>query len=228
MADARAPRIDPTWHARLQDEFTAPYMAELRAFLVEEKREAEVFPPGPEIFAAFDLTPFPAVRVVVLGQDPYPTPGHAHGLSFSVRRGVGLPGSLQNIFKELQADLGVPRPSHGELTHWARQGVLLLNAVLTVRARTPFAHAGRGWERFTDRAIEALATEREGLVFLLWGKAAQDKAARIDRSRHLVLTAVHPSPRSADRGFFGCRHFSKTNAWLEARGQAPIEWALPD
>jgi len=219
--------LEATWLDALQGEFEQDYMKELRAFLAEEKRTATVFPPGDEIFAAFDLAPLPQVRVVVLGQDPYFHPGQAHGLCFSVRRGVTPPPSLKNIYKELQEDLGIPPAAHGELTAWARQGVLLLNSVLTVRSGQAFSHQGHGWERFTDRAIQVLAERREGLVFLLWGRPAQQKAARIDRARHLVLTAAHPSPLSAHNGFFGCRHFSKANAWLEQRGEAPIEWRLP-
>lgn len=199
-------------------------MAELRRFLTEERRVATILPPMPQIFAAFDRTPLPAVKVVILGQDPYMRPGQAHGLSFSVPRGVRVPPSLQNIYKELGADLGLPRPDHGDLTRWADQGVLLLNALLTVREGEPFSHAGHGWERFTDAAIAALDQRREGLVFLLWGRPAQQKAAHIDARRHLVLKAAHPSPMAADRGFFGCRHFSKANAYLEARGVAPVDW----
>lgn len=219
--------MEASWLEALQGEFEQDYMKELRAFLAEEKRTATVFPPGDEIFAAFDLAPLPQVRVVVLGQDPYFHPGQAHGLCFSVRRGVTPPPSLKNIYKELQEDLGIPPAAHGELTAWARQGVLLLNSVLTVRSGQAFSHQGHGWERFTDRAIQVLAERREGLVFLLWGRPAQQKAARIDRARHLVLTAAHPSPLSAHNGFFGCRHFSKANAWFEQRGEPPIEWRLP-
>jgi uracil-DNA glycosylase len=211
----------------LGDEFERPYMHDLRAFLVDEKQRHRVFPPGPEIFAAFDLTPFDRVRVVVLGQDPYHGAGQAHGLAFSVRRGVRPPPSLENIFQELRTDLGVTRPAHGDLSAWARQGVLLLNTVLTVRENTAFSHRDHGWETFTDRVIDTLATRRDGLVFLLWGAPAGKKAARIDRNRHLVLTAPHPSPLSASRGFFGSRPFSRINAWLVERGEAAIDWALP-
>ncbi len=226
MSD-RPIQLEPSWLEVLAEEFEQPYMAELRSFLAAEKQRHEVYPPGPEMFAAFEHTPFDAVRVVVLGQDPYHGPGQAHGLCFSVRRGVRTPPSLQNIFKELHASVGVPRPSHGELTHWAQQGVLLLNTVLSVRASQANSHRGRGWERFTDRAIEALASQREGLVFVLWGAAAGRKASMIDPSRHLILTSPHPSPLSAHRGFFGCGHFSAIARHLSERGESPIDWALP-
>ena len=202
-------------------------MAELRQFLVEEKRVAEVYPPGPEIFAAFAHTPMDAVRVVVLGQDPYHGPGQAHGLSFSVRRGVRPPPSLVNIYKELQSDLGIPPAAHGDLTAWADRGVLLLNATLTVRARTPNSHRNHGWERFTDRVVERLAAQREGLAFVLWGASAAQKAAAIDLDRHLVVRSPHPSPYSAASGFFGSRPFSRINAWFEKRGEPPVDWRLP-
>ena len=210
----------------LGSEFDEPYMQELRGFLVAEKEQHEVYPPNADIFAAFRHTPFPAVRVVVLGQDPYHGPGQAHGLSFSVRRGVRPPPSLQNIYKELHADLGLPIPDHGELTAWADAGVLLLNNCLTVRARTPNSHKGRGWERFTDRVVQVLAEQRTGLAFVLWGAAAAQKAAAVDASRHLVVRSPHPSPYSAASGFFGSRPFSRVNQWLEARGEAPIAWGL--
>lgn len=226
MSDV-GPRLHPSWLDALQGEFDQPYMRELRAFLVEEKRQHAVFPPGGEIFNAFNLTPLDRVRLVVLGQDPYFNPGQAHGLCFSVRRGVTPPPSLKNIYRELHEDVGFTPPTHGELSAWAERGVLLLNAVLTVRQGEPMSHGGRGWERFTDRAIAELAARREGLVFLLWGRPAQQKAEHVDRRRHLVLTAAHPSPRSADRGFFGCRHFSKANDWFAARGEPPFDWSLP-
>lgn len=218
-------RLHPSWLAVLGDEFDQPYMQQLRAFLVAEKARGPVFPPGNEIFAALDHTPFEAVRVVILGQDPYHGPGQAHGLCFSVRRGTRPPPSLVNIFKELQADVGVPIPDHGELSAWAAQGVLLLNTVLTVRAREPNSHRGRGWETFTDRVITELVRRREGLVFVLWGASAQAKATMVD-GRHLVLRAPHPSPYSADRGFFGSRPFSRINQHLEARGERPVDWTL--
>ncbi len=220
------PKLHPSWLAVLRQEFNEPYMADLRAFLVREKSNGPVFPPGPEIFNAFNLTPFDKVRVVILGQDPYIRPGQAHGLCFSVRPPVNPPPSLQNIYKELRDDLGIPPARHGDLTAWASQGILLLNSVLTVREGQSASHAGHGWERFTDRAIETLATQREGLVFLLWGRPAQEKAARIDPARHDVLSAAHPSPMSASRGFFGCRHFSRTNELLRARGGVEIDWRV--
>jgi uracil-DNA glycosylase len=228
VQDPRRPRLPEPWLAELHEEFQKPYMHELRAFLLEEKRQHPVFPPGDDIFAAFDHTPLDRVRVVVLGQDPYHGPGQAHGLSFSVRRGVDVPPSLHNIFRELHDDLGVPPSRHGDLTAWADQGVLLLNATLTVRAHTANSHRGRGWEIFTDRVVEVLATRREGLVFVLWGASAIQKAARIDRARHTVFSSPHPSPLSASRGFFGSRPFSKINAELCARGGQAIDWRLPD
>ncbi len=222
----RRPDLEPSWLAVLEDEFSKPYMTALRAFLVEEKRKYPVYPPGKAIFRAFALTPFDQVRAVILGQDPYHGPGQAHGLCFSVPRGVPVPPSLKNIFVELNRDLGVPIPDSGDLTPWTQQGVLLLNTVLTVRARKAHSHAGKGWETFTDRVIEELNARRDGLVFLLWGRPAGAKAAMIDRRKHLVLTAPHPSPYSADRGFFGCAHFSRANAYLQKKGEQPIDWRL--
>ncbi len=201
-------------------------MHALSAFLAEEEREHRVYPPAPEIFAAFHLTPLDHVRVVVLGQDPYHGPGQAHGLAFSVRAGVPTPPSLRNIYKELRADLGVPLAPHGDLTSWARQGVLLLNTVLTVREHAAHSHRGQGWETFTDAVVEVLNERREGLVFVLWGAHAAQKAARIDRERHHVIASPHPSPLSARRGFFGSRPFSAINAWSAARGEDAIEWRL--
>lgn len=221
------PSLEPSWLAALAAEFEQPYMRQLKAFLLEERRAHPVFPPGREMFAAFDQTPFDQVRVVILGQDPYHGPGQAHGLCFSVRKGVRIPPSLMNIFREINDEIGIPQPTHGDLTHWAQQGVLLLNTVLSVRARTPNSHRGKGWEQFTDAAIRALAEGREGLVFVLWGAAAGRKAEMIDPRRHLVLTASHPSPYSADRGFFGCGHFVLINQWLTEKGQPPIDWVLP-
>ncbi|MGN6741393.1 uracil-DNA glycosylase [Dyella sp.] len=221
-------RLEPGWKARIGDYLERPEMRALADFLRTEKRAGkETYPPGPEIFAAFDHTPFEAVRVVILGQDPYHGPGQAHGLCFSVRPGVPVPPSLDNIFKEITRDLGIPRPDHGCLTPWADRGVLLLNAVLTVERGQAGSHQGKGWEGFTDAAIEALNREREGIVFLLWGSYAQRKGRLIDIRRHHVLTAVHPSPLSAHRGFIGCGHFSAANAWLQREGQAPIDWSLP-
>lgn len=203
-------------------------MEALRAFLVEETRHHDVYPPLTEVFSALQRTPLAGVRVVILGQDPYHGPGQAHGLSFSVRRGVPVPPSLANIFRELHDDLGVPVPRHGDLGAWAERGVLLLNATLTVRAHVAGSHRGRGWEGFTDRVVEVLDQQRDGLVFVLWGGAAAEKAARIDRRRHLVVASPHPSPLSAYRGFLGSRPFSRINAWLRARGEPEIDWRLPD
>lgn len=221
-------RLHPSWLRCLGAEFSEPYMADLKAFLQSEKKLGKViYPAGSEWFAALDTTPFEQVKVVILGQDPYHGPGQAHGLCFSVPPHVRIPPSLRNIFKELHDDLGVPVPEHGCLTHWARQGVLLLNTTLTVEQGRAGAHQGRGWERFTDRAIDCLNREREGLVFLLWGSHAQKKGALIDTGRHLVLKAPHPSPLSAHRGFLGCGHFSRANAWLQQHGQQPIDWSVP-
>lgn len=225
-APERRPQLPSPWLEVLADEFDRPHMVALRAFLVDEKRKHRVHPPGPEIFSAFWHTPFDRVRVVVLGQDPYHGPGQAHGLCFSVRRGVPLPPSLVNIYQELRDDLGVAPAAHGELTGWADQGVLLLNAVLTVREHEANSHRGRGWETFTDRVVHELATRKEGLVFVLWGAAAQHKAARVDRARHLVLSAPHPSPLSASRGFFGSKPFSKINGHLRARGEPEVDWRV--
>ncbi len=219
--------LEPGWKRELAAEFSAEYMARLRAFLLTEKQAGQVvYPRGSDIFNALNFTPFEQVNVVILGQDPYHGPGQAHGLCFSVQPGVAIPPSLGNIYKELHADLGVIPPKHGHLESWARQGVLLLNAVLTVRAHEAASHAGQGWELFTDAVIDRLNRDREHLVFLLWGSHAQKKGAVIDRKKHLVLTAPHPSPLSAHRGFFGCRHFSQVNAYLQKHGKAPIQWAL--
>ena len=221
-------RLEPSWKARIGDWLQRPEMRELSAFLRQRKAAgARIYPPGPQIFAAFDATPFDAVKVVILGQDPYHGPGQAHGLCFSVLPGVPVPPSLANIFKELNADLGIAPPDHGCLLPWAHQGVLLLNAVLTVEEGRAGAHQGKGWEGFTDHAIETLAREREGLVFLLWGSYAQAKGKVIDTRRHRVLRAPHPSPLSAHRGFLGCGHFGVTNQYLAQRGLSPIDWRLP-
>jgi uracil-DNA glycosylase len=221
-------RLEPSWKARVGDYLLRPDMQQLAAFLRERKaRGARIYPPAPLIFAALDATPFDRVKVVILGQDPYHGPGQAHGLCFSVPPGVAPPPSLENIFAELQRDLGLPRPDHGCLAPWAEQGVLLLNAVLTVEDGRPGAHAGRGWEGFTDRIVDALNRGREGLVFLLWGSYAQKKGAVLDPRRHRVLKAPHPSPLSAHRGFIGCGHFSAANESLARHGQAPVDWALP-
>jgi uracil-DNA glycosylase len=221
-------QLEPSWKARVGDYLQRDDMQALAAFLRERKaRGARIYPPGPRIFAALDATPFDRVRVVILGQDPYHGAGQAHGLCFSVPPGTPVPPSLENIFKELQRDLGLPRPGHGYLQHWAEQGVLLLNAVLTVEDGRAGAHAGQGWEGFTDHVVDVLNREREHLVFLLWGSYAQKKGAVIDPRRHRVLKAPHPSPLSAHRGFLGCGHFSAANDYLARTGQAPIDWSLP-
>ncbi|WP_430387336.1 uracil-DNA glycosylase [Dyella sp. 20L07] len=221
-------RLEASWKSRIGDYLGRPDMLALSEFLRAEKHAGKViYPPGPEIFAAFDHTPFDAVRVVILGQDPYHGPNQAHGLCFSVRPGVPPPPSLQNMFKEIQRDLGIRAPDHGCLTPWADSGVLLLNSVLTVQQAQAASHQGKGWEGFTDAAIDALNREREGLVFMLWGSYAQKKGQLIDGSRHCVLRSVHPSPLSAHRGFIGCGHFSAANQYLESRGVAPIDWSLP-
>ena len=218
------PVIEESWKRELADQFAAPYFEELKRFLIAEKQQFPVYPPGPLIFNAFNLTPFDKVKVVILGQDPYHEPGQAHGLCFSVLPGTKFPPSLMNIFQELQSDLGVPVPPTGNLEGWARQGVLLLNATLTVRAHQAGSHQRHGWETFTDAAISRLSEKRSGIVFLLWGSYAQAKAQLIDATKHHILTAPHPSPLSAYRGFFGCRHFSQTNQILVQNGQEPIHW----
>ena len=221
-------QLEPSWKARVGDWLLQPQMRELSAFLRQRKAAgAQVFPPGPQIFAAFDATPFDATKVVILGQDPYHGRGQAHGLSFSVQPGVPVPPSLLNIYKEIERDLGLPRPQHGFLMPWAKQGVLLLNAVLTVEEGNAGAHQKRGWEGFTDHVVETLNQQREGLVFMLWGSYAQQKGRVIDTQRHRVLKAPHPSPLSAHRGFIGCGHFSAANEYLQRRGQTPIDWSLP-
>jgi uracil-DNA glycosylase len=221
-------KLHDSWKTPLRAEFDGPYMQDLKAFLLAEKeRSKRIFPKGAEYFRALDLTPLDRVRVVILGQDPYHGEGQAHGLCFSVRPGVRIPPSLVNIYKELKTDLGLAPPAHGFLEHWARQGVLLLNSVLTVEMARAASHQGKGWERFTDAVIRTVNERPDPVVFLLWGSYAQKKAAFVDTSRHLVLKAAHPSPLSAHNGFFGCRHFSKANAFLEAKGMKPIDWALP-
>mgnify|MGYP002789281244 CR=1 FL=1 len=226
--DANRIQLEPSWKSRLLPEFGKPYMSGLRDFLNNEKQAKKViYPRGSEFFAALNHTPFEKVKVVILGQDPYHGLNQAHGLCFSVRPGVDIPPSLQNIYKELKADVGFEPPDHGYLQPWADQGVLLLNATLSVEAGKAGSHQKKGWEEFTDAVIDQLNREREGLVFVLWGSYAQKKGEFIDRSRHLVLAGPHPSPLSAHRGFFGCRHFSKINEYLKSRGQAPIDWNLP-
>ena len=220
------PQLEPEWLEVLQPEFNKPYFTELKSFLLEEKRTYKVFPPGNRIFAAFDHTPFSKVKVVILGQDPYHNDGQAHGLCFSVPDGVAVPPSLVNIYKELNSDLGIPIPRSGNLEKWANQGVLLLNATLTVRAYQAGSHQKRGWENFTDEVIRQLSARHCGLVFILWGSYAQAKESMIDTSKHYILKAVHPSPLSVYRGFFGCRHFSKTNELLAGAGKEPIDWNL--
>ena len=229
MGDPSAINLDPSWRSVLGDEFDKDYMHELQQFLIAEQDAGKViYPPSSQRFAAFNDTPFDKVRVVILGQDPYHGPGQAHGLCFSVLPGVKVPPSLANMYKELASDLGTIQPNHGCLTSWAKQGVLLLNATLTVEQANAGAHQGKGWEQFTDQAIRALNDQREGIVFLLWGSYAQKKGAFIDQSMHLVLKSVHPSPLSAYRGFLGCKHFSATNNFLQKNGQQPINWQLPD
>jgi len=221
-------RLEPSWKARVGDYLSRPEMLRLSEFLRAELRAGKtIFPPPRCIFAALDATPFEQVKVVILGQDPYHGPGQAHGLCFSVLPGVPPPPSLVNIFSEIGRDLGIARPDHGCLVPWARQGVLLLNAVLTVERGLAGSHQGKGWEGFTDHVIDQLNREREGLVFLLWGSYAQAKGALIDARRHRVLKAPHPSPLSAHRGFIGCGHFSKTNQWLSEHSQSEIDWSLP-
>lgn len=217
-------QIEESWKKHLAPEFEKDYFVQLTDFVRNEYAHTTVYPPGRLIFNAFNLCPFDRVKVVIIGQDPYHGPGQAHGLCFSVNDGIAFPPSLQNIFKEIQADLGKPIPTSGNLTRWAEQGVLMLNATLTVRAHAAGSHQRRGWEEFTDAAIRALNNEREHLVFILWGAYAQKKGAFIDRSRHLVLTSAHPSPLSAHNGFFGNHHFRLTNDYLRAHGQTPIDW----
>lgn len=222
-------QLHDSWLKILEAEFQQPYMEELRNFLRAEKSAGKtIYPPGDKIFNALNSTPFEEVKVVILGQDPYHGPNQAHGLCFSVQPGVPLPPSLRNIYKELQSDLGIQTPAHGYLQSWAEQGVLLLNATLTVERGKAGSHQGRGWERFTDAVVAHLNEDRDHLVFLLWGSYAQRKGEFIDRQRHCVLTAPHPSPFSANRGFFGCRHFSKANDYLLSQGKPAIDWRLPE
>jgi len=220
------PKIESGWLEVLHPEFEKPYFRELKSFLLEEKKLYRIYPPGNRIFAAFDYTPFSNVKVVILGQDPYHGDGQAHGLCFSVPEGIAIPPSLVNIYKELSTDLGIPIPKSGNLEKWAKQGVLLINATLTVRANQAGSHQRHGWENFTDEVIRQLSDRHSGLVFILWGSYAQAKGALIDTSKHFILKAVHPSPLSVYRGFFGCRHFSKTNELLVTAGKEPINWSL--
>ncbi len=220
------PIIEESWKQQLLNEFKQEYFVLLKQFLIEEKKNYKIFPPGGHIFNAFNFTPFTNVKVVILGQDPYHGSGQAHGLCFSVPNGVVQPPSLVNIFKELNSDLGIPIPKHGNLQKWAEQGVLLLNATLTVRAHQAGSHQNKGWETFTDAAIKALSEHKENLVFLLWGSYAQAKTKIINENRHYVLKAPHPSPLSVYRGFFGCKHFSKTNCYLKQQGLQEIDWQI--
>jgi uracil-DNA glycosylase len=217
-------KIEPTWKALLQEEFDKPYFQELAAFVKEEYQSKKIFPPPKDIFKAFDLCPFDKVKVVILGQDPYHGPGQAHGLCFSVNKNIPMPPSLVNIYKEIQSDLGGQIPPHGNLEHWAREGVFLLNATLTVIAHMAGSHQKKGWETFTDEVIRLISEKKEHVVFMLWGAYAQDKAWMIDESKHLILKAPHPSPLSAHRGFFGCKHFSQANEYLKSKGLEPINW----
>jgi uracil-DNA glycosylase len=217
-------KIEPSWKQRLAEEFNKPYFLQLIGFVKKEYQSNTIFPPGKEIFKAFDSCDFEQVKVVIIGQDPYHGPGQANGLCFSVRDRVRIPPSLVNIFKEIKNDLGKPIPESGDLERWANQGVLLLNATLTVRAGTPGSHQNKGWEEFTDAVIQKVSAEKENVVFLLWGAYAQKKGEIIDRSKHLVLMSAHPSPFSADRGFFGNKHFSKTNQYLKSKGLKEIDW----
>ena len=220
------PRIEESWHEQLMAEFKAPYFSALKDFLVSEKlKNKTIYPPGKKIFAAFDHTAFDKVKVVILGQDPYHGTGQAHGLSFSVPDGIKPPPSLVNIFKELNSDLGIPIPAKGNLEKWAGQGVLLLNATLTVQANNPGSHQKKGWENFTDAVIKTISEKKSGVVFLLWGNFAKQKAALIDQTKHFVLTAAHPSPL-AGGAFFGCKHFSKTNELLKKQGLEPVDWRI--
>lgn len=221
-----SPQIETSWKVLLEKQFEARYFTDLKQFLVEEKKKHIIYPPGSKIFSAFNFTTFSQVKVVILGQDPYHGPGQAHGLCFSVPDGVARPPSLLNIFKEINADLGLPVPKTGNLENWAKQGVLLLNATLTVRANHAGSHQGKGWEQFTDYVIKTISDKKQEIVFLLWGNYAQAKEALIDTSKHHVLKAPHPSPLSASRGFFGCGHFSKTNILLTNAGKQAINWSL--
>jgi len=223
---SKKPDIDSSWYNILTQEFEKSYFLSLKKFLVEEKKKYKIFPSGSQIFHAFNKTPFDKVKVVVIGQDPYHGEGQAHGLCFSVPEGIAQPPSLKNIFKELHRDIGMEIPKTGNLESWAEQGVLLINATLTVRAHQAGSHQKKGWEIFTDKVIEVLSQEKEALIFLLWGAYAQAKATLIDETKHYVLTSVHPSPLSAHRGFIGCGHFSKTNEILHFNGKEEIDWAI--
>jgi uracil-DNA glycosylase len=227
-AAVKKPEIHESWLKHLEPEFSKEYMKNLKTFLQEEKKTQKIYPPGDLIFSALNLTPFDQVKVVIIGQDPYHNPGQAHGLSFSVPRGVKAPPSLMNIYKELKTDLDIPIASHGFLESWARQGVLMLNAVLTVRENQPGSHANKGWEEFTDAVIKTVAENKEHVVFVLWGNYALKKAEKINTEKHLVIKSAHPSPFSAHNGFFGSNPFSKINKYLINNGQLPIDWKLPE
>lgn len=226
MSENINPSIEPSWKEQLTEEFNAPYFKELKEFLVQERSQYRCYPLGSQIFNAFQFTPFDNVKVVILGQDPYHGPNQAHGLCFSVPQGIKPPPSLVNIFKEINDDLHIPVPNHGNLESWAKQGVLLLNATLTVRANQAGSHQGKGWETFTDAVIRKISDNKEGVVFLLWGSYAIAKAKLIDSTKHHILTAPHPSPLSAHRGFLGCKHFSQANELLQKEGKEPINWGL--
>ncbi|MEM7196528.1 MAG: uracil-DNA glycosylase [Pseudomonadota bacterium] len=221
-----SPNIHPSWLNVLQDEFQKNYFRELKSFLLEEKSHHRVFPPGSRIFAAYDNTPFDTVKAVIIGQDPYHGPGQANGLCFSVSPGITPPPSLKNIFKEMHSDISARVPQSGDLSRWTSQGILMLNSVLTVREKSPGSHQNQGWEQFTDKNISVLSAQKENLVFILWGKFAQGKKVLIDSDKHFIVESPHPSPYSASNGFFGSKPFSKTNAFLESRGLAPIDWEL--
>lgn len=229
MSNQKEIDLTSQWNQQLEEEFKKDYMQSLREFLVQRKQQgATIYPPGSQWFAALNNTPFDQVKVVILGQDPYHGRGQAHGLCFSVLPNIKVPPSLANIYKEIKSDLGIDQPNHGCLTSWAKQGVLLLNATLTVEEGQAGAHQGKGWETFTDTIISKINSQRQGIVFMLWGSYAQNKASMIDTQRHLVLKSVHPSPLSAYRGFFGCGHFSKANHYLQQQGTSPIDWQLPN
>jgi uracil-DNA glycosylase len=221
------PQLEDSWKKVLAEEFVQPYFSDLKFFLQAEKQAGKtIYPPGPQIFNAFNSTPFDKVKVVILGQDPYHGKGQAHGLCFSVPKGIKPPPSLVNIFKEIRNDLNLPIPLEGDLSYWAKQGVFLLNTILTVEAKMPASHQGKGWETFTDRVIQVISEQRTGVVFLLWGRFAQNKAALIDGTKHHILKAPHPSPFSAHSGFLGCKHFSQANALLKQQGLTPIDWSV--
>jgi uracil-DNA glycosylase len=226
MSSTINPKIDPSWLQKLETEFKADYFTELKKTLVEEKKNHTIFPRGSEIFRAFDCTPYERVKAVIIGQDPYHGKGQANGLCFAVKKGIKIPPSLKNIYKEMEEDISIEHPAHGDLTEWALNGVLLLNATLTVRESLPGSHQNIGWEKFTDAVISLLSKEKENLVFLLWGRFAQAKESLIDNKKHYILKAAHPSPFSAHNGFFGCKHFSKTNEFLKEKNIEPINWQL--